>query len=134
MKKGLLLIALITASALFLTGCSVYMASTQPDKKNTDLFVVGMPRNALLAEFGNPISSDVRDGEKVDIFKFRQGYGTGAKVGRALFHGAADILTIGLWEFVGTPTEATFNGEEVCYEVTYDESDKVKKIIALKKS
>jgi len=39
-----------------------------------------------------------------------------------------------LWEFIGTPTEATFNGDEVCYEVTYDESDKVKKIIALKKS
>lgn len=32
------------------------------------------------------------------VFKFvLQGYSTGAKAGRALFLGAADVMTLGLW-------------------------------------
>ena len=125
-------VVVIFAVVLFSTSCSVYMASNQPTKKDTSLFTVGMPRNALLAQFGNPISSEIKDGEKCDVFKFTQGYSSGNKVGRALFHGGADILTCGLWEFIGTPTEATFTGEELCYEVHYDANDKIKQVIALK--
>lgn len=109
------------------------MAANQPSKKNIDLFRVGTPRVMLLAEFGPPFISEIKDGKKVEIFKFTQGYSTGAKAGRAVFHGVADVLTLGLWEVVGTPTESIFNGNEVVFEVSYDENDRVEQIVALKK-
>jgi hypothetical protein len=37
----------------------------------------------------------------------------GAKAGRALVHGAADVATFGLWDVVGTPTGAIFSGDEI---------------------
>lgn len=130
MKKSLLLLVIV---CFLVPGCSVFMAAKQPDLKNEDLFRVGTPRSALLAEFGNPISSEVKDGRKSEIYKFIQGYSTGAKAGRAVFHGVADVLTLGIWEVVGTPTEGVFSGDEKVYEVIYDDSDRIMQVTALKK-
>lgn len=121
------------AFLIFLSGCSVYMAAKQPDVKNVDLFKVGVPRGMLLAEFGPPIHSETKDGKKTEIFKFVQGYSTGAKAGRAVFHGAADVLTLGLWEVIGTPTEGVFSGDEMAFQVTYDADDRIAEVVALKK-
>jgi hypothetical protein len=116
-----------------LSGCSVFMAAKQPDAKNIDLFKVGTPRALLLAEFGLPVVSEERKGKKFEIFKFTNGYTAGAKAGRAVFHGAADVLTLGIWEVVGTPTEGVFNGTEMAFRVRYDASDNVDEVAALKK-
>lgn len=118
---------------LLLSGCSVFMAAKQPDLKNVDLFRVGTPRGLLLAEFGPPIHSEVKDGRRTEIFKFVQGYSTGAKAGRAVFHGAADVLTLGLWEVIGTPTEGVFSGDEMAFQVTYDTDDRIAEVVTLKK-
>lgn len=96
-----------------ISGCSVFMAAKQPEKKNIELLRIGTPRALLVSEFGLPISSSSLNGEKVEIFKFIDGYSAGAKAGRAVFHGAADIVTLGLWEIIGTPTEGVFNGDEI---------------------
>jgi hypothetical protein len=109
------------------------MAAKQPSAKNVDLFKVGTPRSMLLAEFGLPTVSEVRNGKKFEIYKFVQGYSTGAKAGRAVFHGVADVLTLGLWEVIGTPTEGVFSGDEMAYEVSYDENDRIDQVTALKK-
>ena len=85
----------------------------------------------LIAEYGAPTESENRDGIDYDTFKFIQGYSTGAKVGRAVFHGVADVLTIGLWEVVGTPTEAIFDGDKMAYEVSYDEENRVDQVTVL---
>ena len=114
---------------VFSSGCSVFMAAKQPDKKNVDLFRIGTPRPLLLGEFGTPATSEIRNGRKHEIFKFVQGYSTGAKAGRALFHGAADVMTLGLWEVVGTPTEAVFSGDEMAFEVSYDQHDRIERIL-----
>jgi len=108
------------------------MAAKQPDKKDTSIFRVGTPRAMLLAEFGLPIVSEERDGKKYEIFKFQQGYSAGAKAGRAVFHGAADVVTLGLWELIATPTEGVFDGDEVAFQVRYDEDDRVDEIVSLK--
>jgi len=109
------------------------MAAKQPSAKNVDLFRVGTPRGVLLAEFGLPIVSEVRNEKKYEIFKFVQGYSAGAKAGRAVFHGAADVLTLGIWEVIGTPTEGIFSGDELVYEVSYDKNDRIEQVTALKK-
>jgi hypothetical protein len=112
--------------------CAPYMAATQPSAKNTDLFKVGTPRNALLAEFGAPAVTEVRNGKQHEVFRFIQGYSTATKTGRALLHGVADVATFGLWEVVGTPAEAVFSGDEMAYDVTYDKDDVVDQVTVLK--
>jgi hypothetical protein len=101
--------------------------------KDLDLLKVGTTRRMLLAEFGLPTMSEVRDGKKSEIFKFVQGYSSGAKAGRAFFHGAADVVTLGLWEVVGTPTEAVFSGDDMAYEVRYDDTERIDQVTVLKK-
>ena len=118
---------------VFSSGCSVFMAAKQPDKKNVDLFRMGTPRTLLLGEFGPPVTSEIRNGRKYEVFKFIQGYSTGVKAGRALFHGAADVMTLGLWEVVGTPAEAVFSGDEMAFEVSYDRNNRIKQVTTIKK-
>ena len=129
MKKEIT--ALMIASMFIFQGCSVFMAAKQPGKLNVGLFKIGTPRSMLLAEFGLPVVSEERNGKKYEIFKFVQGYSAGAKAGRAVFHGAADVFTLGLWEIVGTPTEGVFSGDEMAYEVSYDKDDRVDSVVIL---
>ena len=132
MKK--LLFIYLCIAMVFLNSCSAFMAAKQPNKKDINLFKVGTPRSLLLAEFGLPISSETRpDGKKYEFFSFTQGYSTGAKAGRAVFHGVADVFTLGLWEVIGTPTEGTFDGTEMACQVRYDSDDKVDEVVLLKK-
>lgn len=125
----LLLIALIST----MSACSVFMAAKQPEKKDLSLLKEGVSRAVLISEFGAPVVSEYKDGKRYEIFKFVQGYSTGAKAGRAFLHGAASIATLGLWELFGTPTEITFNGDEMAFQVSYDENDTVDEIAMIKK-
>ena len=113
------------------SGCAVFMAAKQPPKRDLAVLSVGSPRNMVLTELGQPVSTDTREGKRVDLFAFTQGYSKGAKTGRALFHGAADIMTLGLWEVVGTPTEVVFSGKKMSFEVTYDANDRIEHIVDL---
>lgn len=124
---------LCLALAVTGTGCAVFMAAKQPPKKDLSVLSVGTPRGVLLAELGQPTATQTRDGEKVDVFSFTQGYSKPAKAARAVFHGAADVFTLGLWEVVGTPTEAIFDGTKMALEVTYDENDRVRNVVDLRK-
>jgi len=113
-------------------GCSVFMAANQPSKKDVSVFNVGTPRARVIAEAGQPVhTKENADGTITDTFSFIQGYSSGNKAGRALFHGAADVLTLGLWEVVGTPVEAIATGTKVQVEVQYDADEKVRTAIAL---
>ncbi|WP_205788985.1 hypothetical protein [Methylocystis rosea] len=117
-----------------LAGCSVYMATKQPDAKNVDLFTVGTSRTLMLAEFGMPAATETKNGRTYEIFKFVNGYSAGTKAGRAVFHGAADVVTLGLWEVVGTPTEGVFfTGDEMVFRVRYDKDDRIDEVVALKR-
>ena len=131
MKRGLIIFVVAVLATVLFQGCSVYMAAKQPEKKNVDVLSVGTPRSLVLAEMGNPVSSESRDGKLVDIFNFVQGYSKAAKTGRALFHGVADVFTVGLWEVVATPTEAIFDGSKMSFEVKYDADDRVEKVTQL---
>jgi hypothetical protein len=109
------------------------MAAHQADYKDLSFLSEGSSRDKVLTELGPPITTEIdAQGNKVDIFKFRQGFSTGNKTVRMLGHGAADVFTLGLWEVVGTPSEAVFNGKDVVIKVSYDDKGKVKDIVYLK--
>lgn len=120
---------LLSACLLFtLTGCSVFMAAQLPDKKNLEVFKPGVPRQVVLAEMGLPTGYENRNGVRSEVYKFKQGYSQPARISRAVLHGTADILTFGLWEAVGTPTEYIFSGTDTMVLVTYNSNDRVETV------
>lgn len=127
--RGLMIVATLWVVLAFsVSGCSVFMAAKQPEKKDISLLKEGVSRAVLISEFGAPVISEYKNDKRFEIFKFVQGYSTGAKAGRAFFHGAASVATLGLWELVGTPAEITFNGDEMAFQVSYDENDRVDEV------
>ena len=131
--KPIVALSAIAFVALSVTGCSVAMAAHQPSRKDVKVFNQGVPRPLVVAEVGAPVTSEMRAGKRVEVYAFTQGYSKAARVSRTIGHGAADVFTLGLWEAVGTPTEAAFNGKRVVYEVTYDAADRIEQVVVLKK-
>lgn len=76
---------------------------TTTRQKGSFIITSCTPSSALLGEFGYPQAQSEHDGKKWDIWRFKQGYSGGAKVGRAAGHAVMDVFTLGLWEVVGTP-------------------------------
>ena len=128
LRKFMLSTVLLVVLTISVPGCSVFMAAKQPEKKDISLLKEGVSRAVLISEFGAPVISEYKNDKRFEIFKFVQGYSTGAKAGRAFFHGAASVATLGLWELVGTPAEITFNGDEMAFQVSYDENDLVDEV------
>lgn len=125
-KKIAVVLGLVTL--LSLQGCAAVMASNQPHKKNMAVLEVGKHRNYVISELGAPVTSEIQNGERKEIYTFQQGYSKGARISRTLWHTTADIATIGLWEIIGSPTEIYFNGQQLSYEVVFDDQDKIKHI------
>jgi len=132
--KGILRTIFVAVCLVLLAsayGCAVNRAVNQPGEKDISLLSAGTPRAKILAEFGAPINTEIKDGKKTDIYTFTQGYSSGAKTSRAFLHSAADVLTVGLWELVGGSIEGAYNGEILSFQVAYDENDLVKKVLPL---
>ncbi len=110
------------------TGCAVMMAANAPGKKNMGVLTPGVSRSQVVAELGPPVQSRKYGWGAKDVFAFKQGYSTPAKVSRSVVHGAADFMTLGLWEIAGTPLEGSLQGEDVRAEVAYDASDTVQRV------
>jgi hypothetical protein len=106
------------------SGCAAMQAARQPSKKDLTVLMAGVPRTHVIAELGAPVWTEERDNGTIDVFAFKQGYSKGVKAARAFGHAAADFLTFGLWEAVGTPMEILADGTnmkiEVCYDATYN--------------
>lgn len=125
-------IAIISLVMLLGTsGCAVYMATNQPRQLNLAVLKPGTERDLVIAELGAPVTSEALPEGKKEIYTFIQGYSKLAKASRALFHGAADVFTIGLWEAVGTPLESAFDGKRISVRVIFDSTGKVKESTTL---
>src|SRR5262249_2205726 len=84
----------VAAAAIGSAACSPVMAANQPGRRNVDLLTQGIPRNLVLAELGPPIQSETKEGKRVEVFSFTQGYRKGVKVGRTIGHATGDVLTL----------------------------------------
>jgi len=106
-----------------LSGCSVGMALSGSEKPDLGAVKVGSSRGEVEMHLGNPTSSlAVGDGQRADVYEYE--IGNEPSAGRAIGHGAMDVLTFGLWEVVGTPIEGV-QGERCNATITYDRDDKV---------
>ena len=87
--------AVLSLAMLGASACSPVMAAKQPSRKDVDLLSPGIPRNLVLAELGQPVATEIRNGKRVEVFSFVQGYRKGVRVGRTIGHAAGDVLTLG---------------------------------------
>jgi hypothetical protein len=124
---------LVTGLALFgLSGCSVGMALSGSENPNLGAVRVGASRGEIEMHLGSPVSSTMLDhGRRADVYQYEVGNEPSA--GRAAGHAVMDVLTLGIWEIVGTPIEGV-QGEKYRATIVYDEDDKVIDLKTIKAS
>jgi hypothetical protein len=105
-----------------LTGCSVGMAVS--GNHNPDLGAVhsGATRSEIEMHLGSPVRVSSVNGYEAATYQYE--IGNEPSAGRAIGHGVMDVLTLGLWEVIGTPIEG-FQGETHEVTVTYENDQAV---------
>jgi hypothetical protein len=96
--------ALITplfALTTSLSGCSIYKASTARCPVATDNLQLGMLRAQVISILGFPKSTEVVNGQRVEMLKYINGHAESTKA-RMLVYTASDLFTIGLAELILT--------------------------------
>lgn len=117
------MLSLLSFILLVFAGCSVGMAISGKPEPNLGAFRVGSMRGEVEVQLGSPISStSLPDGRRIDVYEYELGNRPSA--GRAVGHAVLDVLTLGLWELVGTPIEA-FQGSKHRIAITYGPDEKV---------
>lgn len=108
------------------SGCSVGMAMS--GKKTPDLSVVKTDANRqdIELQLGPPAQTSSNDlGGVTAIYDYEVGNDPSA--GRAIGHAFGDLVTLGLWEVVGTPVEGV-QGDKYRLTVVYDKDNRAKSI------
>lgn len=110
------------------TGCSVGMALSGNEQKDTSVFYQGAERSFVYAKVGMPDAAvQDKDGLWIDTYLIVKGNEPSA--GRAIGHGVMDVLTLGLWEVIGTPIELAAGSEKHDrFVIYYDEDNKIHRV------
>jgi hypothetical protein len=99
------------------------MALSGQENPDLSMVRVGASRVLVEQELGKPIEQEtLEDGRRSDVYEYE--IGDQPSGGRALAHGALDVLTLGIWEIFGTVAEAR-EGQQFHATITYDQDDKV---------
>jgi hypothetical protein len=112
--------------AICLTGCSVGMALSGSDAPDLSVVQPGADRGTVELQLGSPVDVVTND-EGCTVCKYEFETGNEPSAGRAVFHGAMDVLTFGAWEIIGTPIEG-FQGKKRQVMITYDQTDKITEV------
>jgi len=119
-----LLATLMIWSAL--SACSVGMALSGRENPDLGAIRIGAQRGEVELHLGAPVQTVSLDGgRRADVYEYQ--IGNEPSAGRAIGHGVMDVLTLGLWEVVGTPIEGV-QGKTYHATITYDRDDKVVEI------
>lgn len=108
-----------------MSGCSVGMAMSGKNDPELSAVRVGSTRGEIELHLGAPKEIIEQDNKRIDIYEYEVGNEPSA--GRAIGHGVMDVLTLGIWEVIGTPVEG-FQGDKKRLMISYDENDIVTKI------
>src|SRR3989304_10513119 len=122
MTKREVITAVLVGLSLALSGCSVGMALSGKKDPNLGAFRVGSTRGEVELQLGGPVSSVSNpNGSRTDVYEYD--LGNEPSTGRAIGHGVLDVLTLGLWEIVGTPIEG-FTGTKHQITIVYGPEDR----------
>lgn len=93
------------------------MAASGKENPNLAVCTEGSSRLEIERELGAPIRSYESDnGDLECVYEYE--IGDEPSAGRAVGHATLDVLTLGIWEIVGTPTEASM-GDKFELTVVY---------------
>lgn len=106
------------------SGCSVFMAAAGKREPNLSMITIGAHRAEVELQLGSPRTTVAHEGGDYRTDTYEYELGNEPSAGRAVAHGVMDLLTLGLWEVVGTPVEA-FRGEKRDIVITYSLDDRV---------
>lgn len=115
-------LGIIIISGMMLQGCSVGMAMSGKKQPELGAIRVGATRGEIELQLGAPVEIHEANGKRVDIYEYE--IGNEPSAGRAIGHGVMDVLTLGIWEVVGSPIEGV-QGEKKRLMITYNEDDTV---------
>ena len=117
------LLIITVGFSIIISGCSVGMAMSGKDNPNLGMVREGASRGEIEMTIGSPIKTiSIDEKKRIDIYEYE--IGNQPSAGRAIGHAALDLLTLGLWELIGSPIEG-FQGSKYKLQVTYDKNDKV---------
>lgn len=117
---------LVVMLPLNLAGCSVGMALHGEREPNLAVCRVGATQGEIELELGPPTSVvSTEAGGTRCTYEYQLGNEPSA--GRAALHAGMDVLTLGFWELVGTPTEAV-QGQDFELIVSYGPDGKAESI------
>ncbi len=104
-------------------GCSVGMAMSGQSDFDPAVIRQGDTKPHVRTLLGQPVRTENgENGGTVETYETV--FGDPPSKARAFMHGTFDILTLGLWEVVGTPIEAV-QGDTYEISVTFDDLDRV---------
>jgi len=83
----------------------------------------GSTKSEVMAVLGSPDSTIRHERGSTHVYQFE--VGDEPSPGRAVAHGAMDVLTFGIWEVIGTPIELFVVGESRVIVIEFDEDDRV---------
>ena len=119
------LLAVLMVTSCALQSCSVGMAMSGKADPNTGSLQMGQSRDLVLLNLGQPSQTHLTDEGRTDVFKLERGNEPSS--GRAAGHAVMDVLTLGIWEIIGTPIEGVA-GETFTLSIQYDKEEKVTKV------
>lgn len=122
MKKILCLLV----TAILFTGCSVIMSASKPTRPVTrEKIVILETREQVEAKLTGSIIQEEKN-EGGTLVTYSSWYDRGAKI-RMVVHAGLDVVTVGLWELVGTMGEANTNPTAYYdIEILYGENNEIK--------
>ena len=121
-------LCLLLAIVFLLPACSPLMAANRSSYRG-DVSVIkeGIDRGTVIAELGEPDNfSKTETGGYEDKYTLDpDAHRTPVKVLTVLFHLGADLVTLCLWEVVGTPYELAVRDRLATYDLKYNENGKL---------
>ncbi len=123
-KTSLILLCTVM---ILIQGCSAIMAGKKQTRKDLSVLRVGGNRDDIVQVLGAPYTSTrTADGGCKDIYKLVENAGTKETKTLAIVgHTAMDVVTLGLWEIVGTPLEIATQEEATVFILYYSEDNKL---------
>ncbi len=125
---------LLLCSLVLIQGCSAIMAGKKQTRKDLSVIRIGGDRDDIVQVLGAPfMSTRTDDGGVKDVYKLVENAGTkGTKTLAIVGHTTMDVLTLGLWEIVGTPLEIATQEEATVFILYYDSAYKLTHYEAIK--
>jgi hypothetical protein len=124
--KNMLIVTVTALIAISTSSCSVIMAASGTPTPNTEFIDKGASKQRIEMQLGQPKSVQMNAQGKT-TFLYEYQVGNESSAGRAIVHSAMDLMTLGLWEVIGTPIEIA-NGDKFQIAITYNADETVETI------